>query len=636
MMEPLVDRPGPQIGRSSLGERMASCCSYRTLQAWLPILTWLPKYRLSWLQMDLIAGLTVGLTTVPQALAYAEVAGLPVQYGLYSAFMGGFIYTFLGTSKDVTLGPTAIMSLLCASYVGGDPVRAVLLSLICGTIQTAMALLRLGFLLDFISFPVIKGFTCAAAVTIGFGQVKNVLGLKDIPHEFFLQVYYTFYRIPETRIGDVVLGLLCLCLLVTLQWMKSTLEPPSEQEALLTRAAHSLVWGIATVRNALVVVAASFLAFSWNAFGSPVFTITGKTSQGLPPFRAPPVSETTPNGTSISFGEIIEDFGGGLAVIPFMGVLESIAIAKAFASQNDYRINANQELFAIGLTNIMGSFVSAYPVTGSFGRTAVNSQTGVCTPAGGIVTGVVVLLSLAFLMPAFYYIPKASLAAVIICAVAPLVDYRVVMQFWRIRSESFVLNLCVSVYFKSVCVCVCVCVCFQMCVWVCVCVCVFKSVCVWVCVLELDLVPFLITFLLSFWEVQYGIVGGVVVSGLMLLYNVARPSIKVCDHGVLVMELDSGLSFPSTEYLNTVLYTQALQASPPRSVVLDCHHVNTVDYTVVNELRDLLRQFKLRGVGLIFSGLQYSVLEVLLAADLPDLRHTASVEAALTILSGST
>nr|XP_029508058.1 sodium-independent sulfate anion transporter-like [Oncorhynchus nerka] len=113
--------------------------------------------------------------------------------------MGGFIYTFLGTSKDVTLGPTAIMSLLCASYVGGDPVRAVLLSLICGTIQTAMALLRLGFLLDFISFPVIKGFTCAAAVTIGFGQVKNVLGLKDIPHEFFLQVYYTFYRIPETR-----------------------------------------------------------------------------------------------------------------------------------------------------------------------------------------------------------------------------------------------------------------------------------------------------------------------------------------------------------------------------------------------------------------------------------------------------
>ncbi|KAJ8001551.1 hypothetical protein DPEC_G00170660 [Dallia pectoralis] len=570
----------------SVRVRLTTCCSYRTLQAWFPILTWLPRYRLSWLQMDLIAGLTVGLTTVPQALAYAEVAGLPVQYGLYSAFMGGFIYTVLGTSKDVTLGPTAIMSLLCASYVGGDPIRAVILTLLCGTIQTSMALLRMGFLLDFISYPVIKGFTCAAAVTIGFGQVKNVLGLKNIPQGFFLELYYTFYRIPEARIGDVVLGLLCLGVLVMLTWMKRTLKPRSEQGTTMARVAHSLVWSTATVRNALVVVVASLVAFSWSAFGSPVFTITGKTSQGLPPFRVPRFSETTPNGTVISFGEIVRDFGAGLAVIPFMGLLESIAIAKAFASQNDYRIDANQELFAIGLTNVMGSFVSAYPVTGSFGRTAVNSQTGVCTPAGGLVTGVIVLLSLAFLMPAFYYIPKASLAAVIICAVAPMVDYSVVQKLWRIR--------------------------------------------------KLDLVPFLTTFLLSFWEVQYGIVGGVVVSGLMLLYNIARPHIKVSDHGVLVMELDSGLSFPSTEYLSRMLYTQALQDSPPRSVVLDCHHVNTIDYTVVNELRDLSQQFKLQKVGLIFSGLQPSVLEVLLAADLPGLRHTDCVEAALTILSSIT
>ncbi|XP_034150065.1 sodium-independent sulfate anion transporter [Esox lucius] len=570
----------------SLREMLASCCSCRTLQALLPILTWLPKYRLSWLQMDLVAGLTVGLTTVPQALAYAEVAGLPVQYGLYSAFMGGFIYTVLGTSKDVTLGPTAIMSLLCASYVGGNPVRAVLLCMLCGAIQTTMALLRMGFLLDFISYPVIKGFTCAAAVTIGFGQVKNVLGLNNIPRGFFLELYYTFYRISEARTGDVVLGLLCLAVLVMLTWMKRTLNPRSEQDTTVARVAHGLVWGTATVRNALVVVAASLVAFSWNAFGSPVFTVTGKTSRGLPPFRIPRFSETTPNGTVISFGEILEDFGGGLAVIPLMGLLESIAIAKAFGSQNDYRIDANQELFAIGLTNIMGSFVSAYPVTGSFGRTAVNSQTGVCTPAGGIVTGVIVLLSLAFLMPAFYYIPKASLGAVIICAVAPMADYSVVLKLWRTRKQ--------------------------------------------------DLVPFLTTFLLSFWEVQYGIVGGVIVSGLMLLYNIARPSIKVSDHGVLVMELDSGLSFPSTEYLSRVLYTQALQASPPKSVVLACHHVNTIDFTVVNELRNLSQQFKLRKVGLIFSGLQSSVLEVLLAADLPGLRHTDCVEAALTILSSNT
>ncbi|KAM7393851.1 hypothetical protein PAMP_020688 [Pampus punctatissimus] len=566
------------MDRPLLGRYLArGCCSCSTLKAWLPILSWLPRYKLKWLQMDVLAGLTVGLTAVPQALAYAEVAGLPVQYGLYSAFMGGFIYTLLGTSKDVTLGPTAIMSLLCFSVVGGRPHQAVLLSLLCGLIQAVMALLRLGFLLDFISFPVIKGFTCAAAITIGFGQVKNLLGLQDIPHEFFLQVYYTFYKIPEARIGDVVLGLLCLALLVMLMVMKSSLG--SDDAPVYSRVARKLVWAVATMRNALVVVAASFIAFSWDAYGHHVFTITGKTSQGLPPFRPPPTSDTTANGTVITFGEIVEGFGGGLAVIPFMGLLESIAIAKAFASQNDYRIDANQELLAIGVTNILGSFVSAYPVTGSFGRTAVNSQTGVCTPAGGIVTSVIVLLSLAFLMPAFYYIPKASLAAVIICAVAPMVDYRVVAKMWRIR--------------------------------------------------KLDLLPFFVTFLMSFWQVQYGIIGGVAVSGALLLYNTARPQIKVSDHGVLLIELGSGLSFPATEYLSHIIHTQALQASPPRSVVLDCHHVSIIDYSVISELQDLLRQFKLRHVCLVFSRLKPSVLDVLQAADLQDFRYTDRVEAAL-------
>lgn len=567
----------PLLGRVSAAGR--GCCSYSTLKAWLPILSWLPRYKLKWLKMDLLAGLTVGLTTVPQALAYAEVAGLPVQYGLYSAFMGGFIYTLLGTSKDVTLGPTAIMSLLCFSVVGGQPHRAVLLSLLCGLIQAVMALLRLGFLLDFISFPVIKGFTCAAAVTIGFGQVKNILGLQGIPQEFFLEVYYTFYRIPEARIGDVVLGLLCLGLLIMLLFMKASLGSDEAPYSSCSRVARKLVWTVATMRNSLVVLAASFIAFSWDAYGYHVFTITGKTSPGLPPFTPPPTTDTTANGTIVSFGEIVEGFGGALAVIPFMGLLESIAIAKAFASQNDYRIDANQELLAIGVTNIMGSFVSAYPVTGSFGRTAVNSQTGVCTPAGGIVTSVIVLLSLAFLMPVFYYIPKASLAAVIICAVAPMVDYQVVAKMWRIR--------------------------------------------------KLDLLPFLVTFLMSFWQVQYGILGGVAASGAMLLYNIARPRIEVSDHGVLVMECDSGLSFPATEYLSHVIHTQALQASPPRSVVLDCHHVSTIDYSVISELRDLLRQFKLREVHLVFSRLQPSVLTVLLAADLQGLRYTDSVEAAL-------
>ncbi|KAG5853528.1 hypothetical protein ANANG_G00026930 [Anguilla anguilla] len=581
MMQPLVDRP--VLTGGSARDRLATCLSLATLKMWFPILGWLPRYNRTWLQMDLIAGATVGLTTVPQALAYAEVAGLPVQYGLYSAFMGGFIYCIFGTSKDITLGPTAIMSLLCADYIEHDPVYAVLLTFLCGVIQASMAVLRLGFLLDFISYPVIKGFTCAAAVTIGFGQVKNLLGLRGIPQQFFLQVYYTFHNIAQARVGDVVLGLFCLLLLVSLTVMTRTLGPGSDDLPVHVRAARGLVRGLATVRNALVVVAATCVAYSWELSGHHSFTITGETSQGLPPFQPPPFSETTPNGTVISFSDMAQDLGGGLAVIPLMGLLESIAIAKAFASQNDYRIDGNQELFAIGLTNILGSFVSAYPVTGSFGRTAVNSQSGVCSPAGGVVTGTIVLLSLAFLMPLFRYIPKASLAAVIICAVAPMVDVRVVAQLWTVR--------------------------------------------------RLDLLPFLVTFLVSFWQVQYGIVGGVLVSMVMLLHAIARPKLKVSDHDVLVIELNSGLNFPATEYISKVLYTEALLVSPPRSVVLDCHHISSLDFTVVQELRDLLRQFQLRKAGLVFCSLSHAMLEVLLVADLPGLMHTESVEAALQALS---
>ncbi|KAJ0033263.1 hypothetical protein NQD34_000370 [Periophthalmus magnuspinnatus] len=557
------------------------CCSFNTVKSWLPILTWLPQYNLKWLKMDVLAGLTVGLTTVPQALAYADVAGLPVQFGLYSAFMGGFIYMLLGTSKDVTLGPTAIMSLLCFSVVGGEPHRAVLLSLLCGLIQATMGLLRLGFLLDFISYPVIKGFTCAAAITIGFGQVKNILGLRGVPSQFVLEFYYTFAKIPEARVGDVVLGLVCLTFLITLTVMKRTL--PEDNAPTISRVARKLIWTVATMRNALVVIGASVVSFSWETYGYDVFTITGKTAQGLPPFTPPPTSDTTANGTNVTFGEMVEDFGGGLAVIPFMGLLESIAIAKAFGSQNGYRIVANQELLAIGLTNIMGSFVSAYPVTGSFGRTAVNSQTGVCTPAGGIITSAVVLLSLAFLMPAFYYIPKASLAAVIICAVAPMADYKVVMKMWKIYKR--------------------------------------------------DLLPFGVTFFVSFWEVQYGIIAGIAVSGALLLYNTARPKIKVClnifDNDTLVLELRGEVSFPASDYLSNFIHTNALPASSPRSVVLDCHHVSGIDYTVVNELSDLLRQFKLQGVRLVFARLEPSVLKVLLAADVKGLRYRDSVEEAL-------
>uniref|UniRef100_A0A493TWF4 Solute carrier family 26 member 11 n=1 Tax=Anas platyrhynchos platyrhynchos TaxID=8840 RepID=A0A493TWF4_ANAPP len=224
-----------------------------------------------------------------------------------------------------------------------------------------------GFLLDFISCPVIKGFTSAASITISFNQVKNILGLHGIPRQFFLQVYETLRRIGETRPGDAILGLTCLAALAGLRAMKSRLPPTSHTEPLATRASYLIVWTCATARNALVVLFAGLVAYCFQLRGSQPLTLTGSIPQGLPPCRLPPFSKAEPNGT-VPFGTMVEDMGVGLAVVPLMGLVETVAIAKAFASQNDYRIDPNQELLAMGFANVLGSFFSSYPITGSFGR----------------------------------------------------------------------------------------------------------------------------------------------------------------------------------------------------------------------------------------------------------------------------
>ncbi|XP_051491115.1 sodium-independent sulfate anion transporter isoform X6 [Apus apus] len=482
------------------------CCPCPGGWRWLPALRWLPRYSLAWLQLDLMAGLTVGLTVVPQALAYAEVAGLPLQYGLYSSFTGCFVYCFLGTAKDVTLGPTAIMSLLVSSYAFHEPVYAVLLAFLSGCIQLAMGLLHLGFLLDFISCPVIKGFTSAASITISFNQVKNILGLQGIPRQFFLQVYETLRRIGETstqRPG----GPVC--------WPGCLLLPGDGLPATDTHRQHPP-----------------------GPPGLPAAALLHGCTQRHRP---------------------LPEHGG--------------------ASQNSYRIDPNQELLALGFANILGSFVSSYPITGSFGRTAVNAQSGVCTPAGGLVTGTLVLLSLAYLTSLFYYIPRAALAAVIISAVVPMFDAEIFRTLWRVK--------------------------------------------------RLDLVPLCVTFLLCFWEVQYGIVAGVLVSGILLLYSIARPPIKVLEGDVLVVQPGSSLHFPAVECLRDAICSRALAApSPPRSIILDCHHISSIDYTAVVGLAELLQELHNHSLSLAFCSVQDTVLQVLLSADLEGFQHFPSLEEA--------
>ena len=267
------------------------------MQSLLPITTWLPSYNLAKLQCDIIAGVTVGLTVIPQALAYAWIAGLPIEYGLYSSFMGCFVYCFFGTSKDVTIGPAAIISFLVddavynhltASRTSAVP-YAIMLSLLCGIIQLVMGLLRLGFLVEFISIPVISGFTSAAAITIGFGQVKNILGLHDIPRDFISCVKATFQYIGETNIWDLILGLCCIALLLSLrkmsqfQWSK-----PWEVEHLTMsqKVGRKIIWCVTIGRNALTILVAMLVAIAVEGLGHPnTFKLTRSVKEGFPPFK---------------------------------------------------------------------------------------------------------------------------------------------------------------------------------------------------------------------------------------------------------------------------------------------------------------------------------------------------------------
>ena len=251
-----------------------------------PITKWLPQYSLSKLQSDFIAGVTVGLMVIPQGLAYANIAELPPQYGLYSSMIGGFVYCFLGSSKDITQGPTAIMSLMVATYTGDFPIDyAIALSFFCGIIWLLMGFLSLGFMVYVMPVPVISGFTSTAAITIAVGQVKNILGLTHIPRNFFPCVIKIFSKIGNTNCWDLILGLTCMILLELLHYMRPTDLPPEYYDSpptVLQKVSRKFLWIVCTARNAIIVFASGLVAFAFYEKGLMPFTLTGRVKEGLP------------------------------------------------------------------------------------------------------------------------------------------------------------------------------------------------------------------------------------------------------------------------------------------------------------------------------------------------------------------
>ncbi|TVY81665.1 putative sulfate permease, partial [Lachnellula suecica] len=341
----------------------------------VPVIQWLPKYSPRWLINDLIAGLTVGVILVPQALAYAKIATIPLQDGLLASWLPSALYFIMGTLKDISVGPTSIIGLLTAQIIktvskeGYTPTAiAVAIAFSVGVYCLVMGLLKLGFLLEFVSLPVLTGFISAAAITIILGQVPAIFG-ETVGTGTSTQIHDIFAMLGKTKPITFAVGISAMILLILIQttgkrWGKNS----------------KALWVVSIGRNAIVIVIFSVMSFFVNKDikTKPKFDLTGAIPAGLLPPKSPDLALV---------GKV---FTSSLAVF-IAAALEHIAICKAFARKNNYAIDQSQELTYLGAINVLNSFFGGMAVGGAASRTAVNSESGVKSPLSGLFTILAVL-----------------------------------------------------------------------------------------------------------------------------------------------------------------------------------------------------------------------------------------------------
>ncbi|XP_072931591.1 sodium-independent sulfate anion transporter isoform X2 [Epargyreus clarus] len=558
-------------------------CNRKTLHKRVPITAWLPQYNTDKAVGDLIAGITVGLTVIPQSLAYSNIAGLPPQHGLYGSFLGCFIYIVLGGCRAVPAGPTAIASLLTYQVAGGVVEKAILLNFLTGLVELLMGILGLGFLINFVSGPVSSGFTSAVALMIATSQVKDLFAIKVTGTTFLQQWISIFKNLHSASLWDPVLGFICIALLLCMRKIgmiklgEKTEEGPSTRQKVLTRC----MWLLGTCRNAIVVVATGALGYWFVAThgAAPVRLMAknvgmnreGAIPSGVPVPQLPPFSYVRADNTTANFLEMVSELGSGLLVIPLIVLLEDIAICKAFSDGRT--IDATQEMIALGLASVGNSFMQAYPGGGSLARSVVSNGSGVKTTFNGLYTGLMVILALQFFTQYFEFIPKAALAAVIISAILFMVEYDVIKPMWRAK--------------------------------------------------KLDLVPGVGTFILCLTlPIELGILTGVVVNIIFILYHAARPKFSVemlkTEQGVeyLMITPDRCLMFPSVDYVRRLVTKCAASSSVP--VVIECTHIYSADYTAAKSIEQLTADFHARLQPLYFYNVKPSVCSIFEAVAKPE------------------
>lgn len=365
---------------------------------------------------DLLAGLTVGIILVPQGMAYAMIAGLPPVHGLYAALFPVLAYAFLGTSRKIAVGPVAMDSLLVAVGIGSLTIigvenyiaTVVVLALMVGFIQFLLGVLRMGFLVNFLSKPVISGFTSAAAIIIILSQLKHILGISVAGSNKIHQIVLnTFYNLGETNWVDLGIGLLGIFVLIGFKkWNRN-------------------------IPGILIIVVTGILAVFVLQLEDYDIALVGYVPQGLPSLSVPAVNFT-----------VVQQLWPIALALALVGFLEAISIGKALEDKSgEETIRANKELIALGTSNMIGSLFQGYPVTASFSRSAINHDTGAKTNLAGMFSVLLVVLTLLFLTPLFQYLPNAILASIIMVSVFGLIDLNYVKILWNNSKDEFVILL---------------------------------------------------------------------------------------------------------------------------------------------------------------------------------------------------
>ena len=532
-----------------------------------PFLSWITNYNRSNFYGDLVAGLTVGIMLIPQGMAYALIAGMPPIYGLYAALVPQFVYAITGTSRQLAVGPVAMDSLLVAAGIGAmqlanteDYITAVIfLTLLIGLFQLLLGVLKMGFFVNFLSKPVISGFTSAAAILIGLGQLKHILGVDlEQSGKIYVLLGSIFTSLSEVNLLTLGMGVLVILIIIGLRKINKKLPVP------------------------LLVVVLGILSVVLLGLESKGIDIIGEIPRGLPGFQIPGMQ-----------WDKIGQFLPIAITVALFGFMESISIAKTVEERHpEYELDPNQELRALGMANILGSFFQSFSVSGSFSRTAINDHAGARTGMALVFSALLVAGVLLFLTPLFYNLPTVVLGAIIIVSVFGLIDLKYPLQLWKNRKDEFLLLNA----------------------------------------------TFLMTLFIGLIE---GIILGVLLSLLLLVYRISNPHIAVLGkikdttyfknvnrfsedvevyEDKLIIRFDAQLYFGNKDYFKKQLYQQIKKKGPNlKYIILNAEPINYIDSSAAVMLERIIKEQREKGIHFLIAGAIGPTRDILYTSGIIDL-----------------